>query len=80
MFKSKYVFLLTLILIGVLNMAAPFIGAISGPEQSLAVPVMLGVSVCLGVFAFGYMIVELFEFRKRENASSDSLGDEDDEE
>ena len=65
MFKSKYVFLLSLIVIGILNMIAPFLGAVSGPETSLAIPVLLGVSVCIAVFSFGFLIVDFFTNRKQ---------------
>ena len=55
---------LLVIVIGVLNMLAPFIGAVSGPETSLAIPVLLGITVCIAVFSFGFLIVDFLTTRK----------------
>lgn len=73
MYQSKYFMLLSLIGLALLAMAAPFIGAVSGPDQSLAVPLLVAVSTFLAVFAVGMVVVEIV--RKRRTPVDDSDAD-----
>jgi len=79
MYKSKYLLMLVLIVLAVLHIAAPFIGAVSSPETSLAVPILMGISVCLGVFATGFVIVDVFRMRRISDNPQDFSSEDDSE-